>query len=202
MNTTPQETTGIRREICGIDLHKEITERASAMGMCGRWAEKIDHARNADDLAELYKDGIDFCVMHGWPDKDYLSEHLGKETLSRHHIYFEGNEELKGKGTYIFGGESTIRFSAKRYDAATLHISGKSHVCIEASGHAAVFVRVYDESVVDIHSTENAIVRVIAYGGKCDVRAAGNVEKRYKKYFTSGSRKQVSKKTQPEESVE
>lgn len=193
MNTTTNENNS-SRIVCGIDIQKDIIQRAESMGMCERWADVLGGAKNADMLAELYKRGIDFCVLHGWPSSKFVKSHVGKDTAEAHGIFVDTVNEnrIGGKsGIFVIGGYSRMKFTFGKYTAATLHVIDSAEVDIRAEGNARVFLRIYDNAKVSIYSAKNSKASIIAYGEQCCYKIGGTEEVyvRRKPLQKSGSRK-------------
>lgn len=192
MNTTTNENNR-SRIVCGVDIRKDIVQRATAMGMCDRWADVLMGAKNADMLAELYKRGIDFCVMHGWPSSRFVKSHVGQETAEKHGIYVDTATEnrIGGKsGIFVIGGNSRMKFTFGKYTAATLHVIDSAEVDIRVEGNARVFLRIYDSAKVNIYTAKNSKASLIAYGEHCGYEISGTegVQIRRKPLQKSGSR--------------
>lgn len=147
------------------ELNRELRAKAVELNMCQRVGGTWLNKKSKDDLCELYKSQLYFCIDNDYPSVGYMKEHFNG-VMQKHGIFANDVAKVRAKDVLVFNGETVAYVEGRDYDVCTMFIRHDSRVVIHASGNAKLFVRVYDNSRVSITQKDNAFVSVILMGGK------------------------------------
>jgi hypothetical protein len=128
------------------ELNITLRELARSCGLCDKWYEEWTDDSTIDECLDRYIDGIDFAIEKDYPSMDFIRKNFRTKDLHKHNIFVDDELNLDGgNGVYVLLGncKGTIRFDNC---VATIYIRHDSHVEIESTGGAIVFVRLYDKS--------------------------------------------------------
>lgn len=159
---------------------KKLAEIARNRGICKEGFERIASSVSIEELLNYYIEGIDFCLEHDFPSKEYLKKH-GGEQLSTHGIYVDRNSDLVNPKLGVFLGRtvSTIDYSGYQVselfvkDVGFLTVSAKdnafvvidafddANVNVKVSGFSKVLVNVYGNATVSVSETEAGVIKVV-----------------------------------------
>lgn len=146
-------------------LNKELKNKAVSLGLCAKWTGEWNE-KNKDELCEMYVRGLDFCIEHDYPSCEYMRENFSG-VMERHGIYVDKDfDEAFVNGIVVLNGKCSGDIIVKDYDAATIHVRHDSFVRITATGHSKVFVKVYDDAVVQVAQEGKAKAYLYVKGGQ------------------------------------
>lgn len=162
-----------------VILSKMLKYSAMQNGLCAQWTNEWNDETSLDELISKFKRGLDFCIEHNWPSKEFVDDNFDKKELARHHVYsnVEGISEwgFSDVATIVQHG-STGEFHFAGYDATTLWVRHDSEVLVTVSGNAIVFVHVYDNAVVNIEQHGSGKVTVKCHSKDAVVTTIGVVK--------------------------
>jgi hypothetical protein len=135
------------------ELNNELRNTAIDAGLCNVWQNDWSVDKTPEELIEMYKRGIDFCIKHDYPTLDYIKNNFPRKLLNDNLIFVDeridfGNKELPS-GVWVINGSCTGTLIFNRWAAATVYVRHNSNVTIVADGSARVFVRVMDNAEVE-----------------------------------------------------
>lgn len=147
------------------ELNSELRQGAISLGLCQQWQSQWDGSCSQWELIEKYKRGMDFCIKHDYPDKDYIKRNFDKEILNANLIFVDehldfGDKRLRS-GTYVLLGECTGTLKFDHWATATIFVRHKSNVKVESTRFAAVFVRTYEQAEVTVETDGRGKVKVL-----------------------------------------
>ncbi|WP_114937579.1 hypothetical protein [Mucilaginibacter endophyticus] len=143
-------------------LGQYILKKAKIAGICDEWAGLVGSTDSVDELLQLYKKGIDFCLEKNFPsNKDLLR--LGGNRLTLHGIYIDKDvTACKGDFIVLLGG-SSAKVEIDGYEASQLFVKHSSKAKISVYDNAFVVIDCFDNAVLDITASGNSKVMVNVY---------------------------------------
>lgn len=140
-------------------------------GLCDKWYGEWKPGSTDDELIAKYLDGISFCMHHDYPKPELVRRLFDADTLERHGVYVDARGvglTERGHRTLVFLGECEARMLIGGYAVVNVYVRHQSHLWVQASDHARVFVYAYDGCDLILQATDNGRVRAIRHGD--DVR--------------------------------
>ena len=156
-------------------VNKELRNKAVSLGLCDTWQKKWMKDKTPQQLIDMYKKGIDFCLESNYPDNKFIKENFTKDILSKNNMFV--NEDfyvLNPENDCVILGESQGKLIFDGYAVRDIYINGNADVEIEASGFAKIFVNVYDDAQVVVTQKKNSVIHVYKHGTG-EVLSVGNV---------------------------
>ena len=141
-------------------LNTDLKNQAIALGMCAQWQGDWKKDWNVDVMAERFFKGINFCVKHHFPDKDFLTHNFDKNILRSKNIIVDDNYSLLNPTQALITGcsESTVRYNGLA--SGKIHIQGDANVKLSAKDRAHVIVHIWDDAQIEIKTEGIADVSV------------------------------------------
>lgn len=131
------------------ELNLILRNKAIEFGLCNDWQTKIwNKVLSYQDLIAIYIRGFDFSVDNDWIDYEFIKKVFPIEELHKGNIYLDEKVNITdgGNGYYVFLGNCEAEVSIDGIKATTIYVRHQSHVNVNASGGAKVFVTYYDQS--------------------------------------------------------
>lgn len=144
------------------NLSDTLKQQAVNLGLCKPWTEAWADNSDQQTLIDKYVKGIDFCIEHQYPTNDFIKANFDRDLLNSNLIFVDEyvDMDMAPSGIYILNGECSGRIRLAPWAAATFYLRHNSNMNIVAEDFAKVFVRLYDESDVEVDSDESAVVKV------------------------------------------
>ena len=156
-------------------VNKELRDKAVSLGLCGTWQEKWMKDKTPQQLINMYKKGIDFCLQSKYPDNKFIKENFTKDILSKNNMFVDEDfYVLNPENDCVILGESQGKLIFDGYAVRDIYINGNADVEIEASDFAKIFVNVYDDAQVVVTQKSNSAIHVYKHGTG-EVLSVGNV---------------------------
>lgn len=154
----------------------QLRTDGAAKGLCRLYQAKLRDGLSVRELADIYKQGIDFCIMNDYPTLDFMREHY-KGKCEEYGIYVDGfTGKLENPETVIangdcrmvakYGGFSVARIYARHNTTGAVNVTDFANVTIDIfdNAHLAIAVTGGDARVfVNLHGV-NATVETIGQG--------------------------------------
>lgn len=141
-------------------INKELRTEAVLNGLCMQWQSEWVEDKSQDELMEMYKRGIDFCIKHDYPSLEWVEKNLDKCTMNNHNIFL--NDFLfcvsGGSGSFVLNGECSGIMEFSDIDVATVYVRHESHIHITCSGNSIVHIVLLDNATLDVDQRENSKV--------------------------------------------
>lgn len=155
-----------------MNISEDLKKQAIKLKLCEEWTDNWGNP-NLDELVEMYKEGIDFAILHNYPSNEYIKEHFG--TIAENHGVFtdRDNLQISGLPTIIINGNTNGKIRLNGFDVSSVYVRHDSEVHVQVKDSAKASIRVYDNASVTIDNMGNSKVYVYKYGGK--VYSSGNV---------------------------
>lgn len=156
-------------------VNKELRNKAVSLGLCDTWQKKWVKDKTPQQLIDMYKKGIDFCLESNYPDNKFIKENFTKQILSKNNIFVDEDfYVLNPENDCVILGESQGKLIFDGYAVRDIYINGNADVEIEASDFAKIFVNVYDDAQVVVTQKKNSAIHVYKHGTG-EVLSVGNV---------------------------
>lgn len=143
-------------------LNTELRSQAIDLGLCAKWQSEWVDNRSQQELVDMWKRGIDFALLHNYPSNNFIKANFDRDLLNANLIFVDEyvDMDMAPSGIYILNGECSGRIRFAPWTAATIYLRHSSKMNIVAEGFAKVFVRLYDETDVEVDSDESTVVKV------------------------------------------
>lgn len=156
-------------------VNKELRNKAVSLGLCDTWQKKWMKDKTPQQLIDMYKKGIDFCLESNYPDNKFIKENFTKDILSKNNMFVDEDfYVLNPENDCVILGESQGKLIFDGYVVRDIYINGNADVEIEASDFAKIFVNVYDDAQVVVTQKKNSVIHVYKHGTG-EVLSVGNV---------------------------
>jgi len=156
-------------------VNKELRNKAVSLGLCDTWQKKWVKDKTPQQLIDMYKKGIDFCLESNYPDNKFIKENFTKDILSKNNMFVDEDfYVLNPENDCVILGESQGKLIFDGYAVRDIYINGNADVEIEASDFAKIFVNVYDDAQVVVTQKKNSAIHVYKHGTG-EVLSVGNV---------------------------
>lgn len=144
------------------NLSETLKQQAVSLGLCHKWTEAWADNSDQQELIDKFVKGIDFCLERDWPSNDFIKANFDRDLLNSNLIFVDEyvDMDMAPSGIYILNGECSGRIRLAPWAAATVYLRHSSKITIVADDFAKVFVRLYDETDVDVDSDGSAVVKV------------------------------------------
>jgi hypothetical protein len=156
-------------------VNKELRNKAVSLGLCDTWQKKWVKDKTPQQLIDMYKKGIDFCLESNYPDNKFIKENFTKDILSKNNMFVDEDfYVLNPENDCVILGESQGKLIFDGYAVRDIYINGNADVEIEASDFAKIFVNVYDDAQVVVTQKKNSVIHVYKHGTG-EILSVGNV---------------------------
>lgn len=134
---------------------EQLRNEAIDYGLCNEWQRRFGRNATDQEMIELYKEGIDFCIQHRFPSADYIESNFNKQQLVDNGIFVNSTMDklpmcTNDKNEYVFVGNTKAKISIKGHRVVTLWLLDDSEVDIEILDTCRASIRVYHNSTVNI----------------------------------------------------
>ena len=147
-----------------MKLNRKLAQLAKERGICEEWYNVLLKTEDVGELLKMALRGIDFCLSEEYPPLPFIREHfVGVMEPYGFHL----DEEIQARNSEFVVAFGNCTGAAEYTDFAVGQVFVKhgSKLVIKASGNAFVMVDVFDETEVEIITSDNAKVCVNQYGG-------------------------------------
>lgn len=148
---------------------EEVYERGVSLGMCqdGRDGWSAD----PEQLIELYKLYIDFCISNHYPDLEWVRSNFPQDLLSKHGVYLSGSHSLKGPFArrIVVGGDARVLIEARDFDIFQIYAAGDSLVDVVCGDYSRISAWTYDDCSFKINAKDFSTAYVYYNGGNAKV---------------------------------
>lgn len=159
------------------NLNTELRSRAIDLGLCNDWQNNIWNCNlSNDELINIYKKGIDFCIEHEYPSLDIIKTRFERSFLNERNIYVD--DEIKAEnrsGTIVINGKSRGELYFDEFTSADIYVRHESEIKINAKGISKIFVNVYDCANIKVIQSEMAKVYLYVHGNTCNIDTKGEI---------------------------
>ena len=147
-----------------MELNKEFAKAAKAAGVCREWYERLLQTPDPEGLADMFFNGIDFCLSKGIPSLQKLRE-LGPEFINPRGLYVDQDIALGNVPRAAFFGACKGYAAYNGLAVAQLYATGDTQLHVIGAGKAAVTLDAFDNSRVTVEARDGARITVFQYEG-------------------------------------
>lgn len=166
----------------GKELNKVLKDRAIEFGLCKEWQKEWDAGTTRQELIDKYLRGIDFCIEHDYPKKEFIKKTFPDELLHRNGIFVDEAFSCDGRSpfnTVVLLGDSIGELDLEDHGSWDVYVRHGSVANIRVTEGAKAFIETYDDSVTTVKTDDDSKAFVYQHGGS--VTAEGNVTVRDKR---------------------
>ena len=161
-------------------LSKRMKEEAVSLGLCSQWNAEWDTNASDDEVAEMFINGIEFCIDKNWPSVNTIKAY--RDMMRRHGIYADDTVSLTNPKVVVLNGSTDANIKYEWMDSGEIYVRHNSILHLKAKGLSRVFVNLYDDAEIHVETEGSARVFVYQYGGKI-IEANGDVTVRDRHNF-------------------
>lgn len=134
-------------------------------GLCRLYQAKLRDGLSVKELADLYKEGIDFCINNDYPSLDFLREHY-KGMCEQYGVFIDDETgELENPKMVVLNGHCKTFVRYNGFTVARLFARHTSDGAVVVGGNAAVTIDLFDNAhLVVAVAGSDAQVFVNVYG--------------------------------------
>ena len=159
------------------ELNKLLKDGAVLLGLCDKWQDEWDIRSTKEELINKYIKGIDFCIKHDYPSKDFIKDCFPKYLLNSKGIFVDekngDSDDFSKAETVVLLGECRAAICYSSPCSKSVYIRHKSYADISVLGGAVAFIEMYDDSHLNLYTDMDSKAFVYLHGGS--VESAGNV---------------------------
>lgn len=136
----------------------EILKKATKLGLCKAWQEKMKQDFSVKNLCEMYFAGDDWAISNNFPTLPVLREYIGRS--EEHGIYTDFKGSVYNIHQVAFFGESVAKLEYNGFSVGNIIVRHDSKINITASGNSILFITALDNSEINIECMELSSVTV------------------------------------------
>ncbi|MDM8174798.1 hypothetical protein QT327_10595 [Olivibacter sp. 47] len=142
---------------------KKLALIAKENGICSTGLKRILSSKTKEELIQYYIEGLDFCLEHDFPSKDYLRLN-GGTLLAKYGIHVDEKRTLINRARSILLGTCDASISHDGFSVSDIFIKHESNAKVFCSADSFVRIDCFDTVNVRIHASGNAKIVVNVYG--------------------------------------
>ena len=164
------------------ELSIKLREDARRIGLCDKWYHEWEDEKSKQQLIDLFKRGLDFCLSKRWPAKPFILHHFSQEILRANGILVDDKYSFPVRDpemrrliylqdfVLIGNSSTTIRYSFRPH-ICNVWALDDSKVKVDVKYGAFILIHLFDKAHADVttdlvskvtvirHSTESSIFR-------------------------------------------
>lgn len=144
-------------------IGRDIAKQAKNIGICEEWYQDLKRIDSVESLANMYLNGIDFCLGNNFPSNDYIRANF-KGEIEKYGIHLDEEfSSLNGRKVVALG---TCKASVEidEHHVSEIFVKNHSTLNLEAKDCAFVMVDVFDNTKIKVKTFGDAKVVVNRYG--------------------------------------
>lgn len=141
----------------------QLAEMAKSHSICDPGLQRILSSNDKESLLEYYLEGIDFCLEHNFPSKDYLKAN-GDDLLARYGIFIDEAVQLTNQSICVLLGTCRASIELTEYSVSRMYIKHESEAVISLTGNSFAIIDIFDGSKLNIDASGNSKAVVNVYG--------------------------------------
>lgn len=160
-------------------INEILRDDAISNGLCAQWQSDWREDWDAQKMVDKYKEGIDFCIKHGYPGNEFIKQNFPKELLRENAVLVDDRWSLLNQKTCVLLGnsESTIRYNGRT--VGSVYVKDNSRCTITAKVFSFCLVHAFDNARINCEATEQAAIVIIKHSEKVIVdKSMGNIRVR------------------------
>lgn len=143
-------------------------------GLCRLYQMKLRDGLSVKELADLYKEGIDFCINNDYPSLDFLREHY-RGKCEEYGVYVDDRVAgLQNPKTVVLNGKSEAMIQYKGYTVSRLYLRHDSEATVCISEFAHVTIDCFDNTRLVVATVGSDAQVLLNVYGQAQVKATGD----------------------------
>lgn len=163
-----------------MELIAQMRNDGTAKGLCRLYQAKLRDGLSVKELADLYKEGIDFCINNDFPTLDFLrGNYRGK--CEQYGVFVDDETgELDNPDVVVLNGRCKVFAKYNGFTVARLYARHTSEGAVSIGGNANVTIDLFDRAnLIVAVAGSDAQVSVNVYG-EAQVKIMGEAKVTYK----------------------
>lgn len=168
------------------ELSIKLREDARRLGLCDEWYGKWQDSTDQEELCSMYKRGLDFCIKHRWPSKEFIKKHFTQEFRRSHGILVDDIRSFPERNSetrkliyireFVLLGEShaTVRYSFRPH-ICEIWVCDDSDVTVDVKYGAYMLIHLFDNASANVTTDLVSKVSVIRHSMNTKVEKNGIV---------------------------
>jgi len=160
-------------------IQRQLIRDAQRNGICAPMFEEMKDERDTRRLFDIYHRGLDFCLMHEYPDNKLLLRYQAEAQASGIYVDCDGMRTRNQRRTVCLGDTAGL-ITFDNFHAGAVYIKHRSIITLTARDNAFVMVDLFDKASLVVEAWDDAKVCVNLYkaddqeGPMISQRAEGN----------------------------
>ena len=167
------------------DICLKLKEDAERVGLPEAYYDQITESTTQQEIINILKCCIEFCISHRWPSSSFIKQHFKKNILIDNGLLIDDdgtypmqdkNRRFNYMNRYFLSGKSnaTIRYSFRPH-SCTVWVCDNSTVTIDAKYGAFFEIHLYDNAFADVTTDLVSKATVIKHSRHARLTKAGVV---------------------------
>ena len=168
------------------DLSVKLRTDARRLGLCDKWYNNWKDETDKKALIDKFKRGVDFCIKHRWPAKQFIKHHFPQDILRENGILVDDTRSYPVRDPetrrqifireYVLIGESsiTVRYMFAPH-MCNIWALDDSKVTVKATRGAFILIHLFDNATADVTTDLGGNVTVIRHSEATSVKRNGCV---------------------------
>lgn len=157
-----------------MELIQQLKADGMEKGLCRMWQMKLRVGMTTEELANLYIQGIDFCISENYPTLDFLREHFRGKCEPFGVFVDDDVPTTKNVPDMVLNGACRAMLEYDGYSVSRLYMRHTSEVAVIVSGNAVLTIDIFDKSKLHISIVgDDATVSVNVYGCDTEIEYIG-----------------------------
>lgn len=159
-----------------MELIDQLKKDGIDKGLCRLWQGKLRNGMTTEQLAQLYIQGIDFCISEDYPTLDFLRTHF-KGVCEPFGVFVDDCvTERENAPDTVLNGACKAMLAYDGYTVSRLYVRHTSIAGVAAVDNAIVTIDLFNDAELHLAATGNAKVLVNVYGDGPTVEFANGKE--------------------------
>jgi len=167
------------------ELSIKLREDARRLGLCDEWYGKWLDNTDKEELVSMYKKGLDFCIKHRWPTRQFILHHFPQDFLreqgilvndTRSYPVRDKDRRLVYIRDFVLLGDShaTVRYSFRPH-MCNIWVCDNSTIKVDVKYGAYMLIHLFDGATADVVTDLVSKVSVIRHSPETSVKKNGVV---------------------------
>lgn len=157
-----------------MELIDQLKADGISKGLCLAWQRKLKTGMSVEELAQLYIDGIDFCISEDYPTLEFLRDNF-KGYCEPYGVFVDDELPLLTNAkALVLNGDCKGMLEYDGYSVSRLYVRHNSECAVIVSDNAIVSIDLFDNAKLHLSVVgSDADVVVNVYGDKAAIEYIG-----------------------------
>ncbi|NDV68592.1 hypothetical protein [Dysgonomonas sp. 25] len=132
------------------EVSKVLKKEAVKLGLCVAWTNSWG-SPTKEQMADMYIEGLDFCILNNYPSNEFIKEHFGAIAESKG-VFTDTKVNLVNPDIAILNGNCSGKIELTGFASRDIHVRHNSKVKVIIRDNAKAFIRVYNNAHVIVEN--------------------------------------------------